>query len=108
MGRSLVNHEANILFESIESAQEYLTLLSEMIRDTRASVEADIGPDSDLDRRTVALRLVSYNLAKLELHLRTSHRILNDLRSLRRLLMRERSAMPTPRKPMSLVSKGAA
>ena len=119
-----MNHEANILFESVESAQEFLTLMLEVIRDTRARVEAyeishpvrlrggsttRIGsPDSDLGRRAVALCLVLSNLDKLELHLRTSHRILNDLRSLRRLLMRERSAMPTRRKPMSLVSKGAA
>ena len=119
-----MNHEANIVFESIESAQEFLTFMSELISSTRASVEAyEIshpvrlragstarigGPDSDLGRRAVALCLVLSNLDKLELHLRTSHRILNDLRSLRRLLMRERSAMPTRRKPMSLVSKGAA
>jgi len=118
-----MNHEANILFESIESAQEFLTLMLEVTRDTGARVEAykmshrlhlragsttRIGHDSDLGRRTVALCLVSSNLAKLEFHLRTGHRVLNDLRSLRRLLTREREAMPAREKPMSLVSKGAA
>jgi len=48
------------------------------------------------------------NLDKLELHLRTGHRVLNDLCLLRRLLMRERAAMPACPKPMSLVSKVAA
>ena len=37
-----------------------------------------------------ALQLVSYNLAKLTLHITTSRRILNDLRTLRRLLLAER------------------
>jgi hypothetical protein len=117
-----MNHEANILFESIESALQFVTLMSEVTRDTRARVEAHkishvrlragstarIGCDSDLARLTVALHLVSYNLDELELHLGTSHRVLNDLRSLRRLLMRERAAMPARPKPMSLVSKEAA
>ena len=118
----LVHHEAD-LFESIESAQEFLTLMLEVTRDTGARVEAyltghrlrlragssaRIGPDSDLARRAVALCLVSSNLAKLEFHLRTGHRVLNDLRSLRRLLMRERAAMPVRPKPASLVSKAAA
>ena len=42
------------------------------------------------DRRKEALLLVSYNLAKLNLHITTSRRILNDLRTLRRLLLAER------------------
>jgi hypothetical protein len=42
------------------------------------------------ERRKEALQIVAYNLAKLSLHMRTSGRILNDLRSLRRLLLAER------------------
>ena len=42
------------------------------------------------DRRKEALQLVAYNLAKLNLHMTTSRRILNDLRTLRRLLLAER------------------
>ena len=42
------------------------------------------------DRRKEALLLVSYNLAKLNLHITSSRRILNDLRTLRRLLLAER------------------
>ena len=36
------------------------------------------------------MQLVSYNLAKLALHMGTSRRILNDLRTLRRLFLQER------------------
>jgi hypothetical protein len=39
-----------------------------------------------------ALQLVSFNLHKLEKHIRKSRRILNDLRILRRLLHQERLA----------------
>jgi hypothetical protein len=46
------------------------------------------------ERRKQALLLVSYNLAKLNLHITTSRRILNDLRSLRRLLLAERNPQP--------------
>jgi len=42
------------------------------------------------DRRKEALLLASYNLAKLNLHIRSGRRILNDLRMLRRLLLSER------------------
>jgi hypothetical protein len=44
------------------------------------------------ERRREALQLVGYNLAKLTLHITTSRRILNDLRTLRRLLLAERQA----------------
>jgi len=35
-----MNHEATILFETVESAQEFLTLMSDVTRDTRARVKA--------------------------------------------------------------------
>jgi hypothetical protein len=37
------------------------------------------------------LRIALYNLEKLELHLNRSNRILNDLRTLRRMLLEERT-----------------
>jgi hypothetical protein len=45
--------------------------------------------------------LVSFNLAKLNLHITSSRRILNDLRSLRRLLLAERSSRPEEEKVAS-------
>jgi hypothetical protein len=87
-----MTYQTEILFESIESAKEYLMLLAEAVRETRQTLEADVSraPDFPLARRVEALRLVSYNLTKLERHVRTSQRILNDLRTLRRLLLQER------------------
>ncbi len=77
-------------FDSVESAHEYVRLLAEAILEARSEIEADIGAASDSDRRVEALRLVQYKLDKLEQHLHNSARLLNDLRTLRRLLLDER------------------
>jgi hypothetical protein len=79
-------------FESIESAQEFLVLLSQTVMEAKADTEADIDAKANGQpgRQVEALRMVSYNLEKLDRHLKVSRRILNDLRTLRRLLHRER------------------
>jgi hypothetical protein len=88
----VVNYEAETPFDSIEGSHEYVAMLAESLNEARRDVEADIAAaDRDgAERRKQALLLVSYNLAKLHLHITTSRRILNDLRSLRRLLLAER------------------
>ena len=73
-------------------------MLAEAVEEARRDVEEEVSTaDRDrADRRKEALLLVSYNLAKLNLHITGSRRILNDLRTLRRLLLAERgSAMPS-------------
>lgn len=79
-------------FDSIESSHEYVAMLAEAVEEARRDVEEEISAaDRDhADRRKEALLLVSYNLAKLNLHITNSRRILNDLRTLRRLLLAER------------------
>ena len=79
-------------FDSVESAQEYLRLLAEAVAEAKRDVEADLTSEanSKFPRRVEALRLVGYNLEKLGQHLKASHRMLNDLRTLRRLLLEER------------------
>ena len=85
-------------FDSIEGSQEYVSLLAEAIEEARKDVDADIAEAlaEGAERRTEALQLVSYNLAKLSLHITTSRRILNDLRTLRRLLLAERQSSAEP------------
>ena len=80
-------------FDSIENAQEYVRLLLETIGEARTDIAADLAAASEAksDRRLEALRLVHYKLEKLEQHLHSSSRALNDLRSLRRLLFEERT-----------------
>lgn len=85
------NHEDNP-FDSIESAQEFMALLSASIEDARNGVAEDREQaESEHDgRRVEALDLALYKLKLLDAHVHKSSRILNDLRSIRRLLSSER------------------
>lgn len=87
-----MSYESGTPFDSIESAQQFVDLLAEAVEEARQEVEADVAvaAGAEAERRKQALQLVSYNLAKLSVHLTTSRRILNDLRNLRRLLLQER------------------
>ena len=79
-------------FDNIESAQQYVELMIEAIEESKRDVDADIAraESNRLERQKRDLQLVSNNLVKLSQHMTTSLRILNDLRTLRRLLLEER------------------
>ena len=80
-------------FESIESAQEFMELLLATIGETVTDVEQD-RHDAAVEneaRRIEALDLALYKLKLLDGHVQKSKRILNDLRTLRRLLFSERT-----------------
>ena|SRR2546423_12621316 len=83
-----------IHFESIENAQQYIRLLEETVAETKHDIDPEIKLASDQMsyRHVQALRMVEYNLEKLQRYLSMSGRALNDLRSLRRLLLEERPA----------------
>jgi hypothetical protein len=88
-----MSYRSETPFDNIESSHEYVTLLAEAIAVALAEVEADIadaGADG-ADRRKEALQLVLFNMSKLKTHMTSSRRILNDLRTLRRLLLEERT-----------------
>jgi|SRR5579872_646135 hypothetical protein len=86
MKESLMQNE----FESLESAHDFVVLLAESVAEAKRELEADVQREPDLSRRQDALRIALYSLRKLELHVSRTSRILNDLRSLRRLLFEER------------------
>ena len=87
-----MNYENETPFDSVESAHEYLRLLSETLLEAKGDIEGDLAAeaDSQTQRRLEALRLVLYKLDKLEQHIKAGRRVLNDLRTLRRLLLQER------------------
>ena len=87
-----MSYKAETPFDSIEGSHEYVRMLAEAVDEARRDVEEEVASaEKDrADRRKEALLLVSYNLAKLNLHITSSRRILNDLRTLRRLLLAER------------------
>ncbi len=79
-------------FETLESAYDFVALLAETVSEAKRELEGDVQRESasDHSRRLDALRVALYSLDKLELHVNRSQRILNDLRTLRRLLFEER------------------
>jgi hypothetical protein len=79
-------------FDNIESAQQFVELLIEAIEESKRDVDADStqGGNNRSERQKEALQLVSKILAKLSDHMTASRRILNDLRTLRRMLLEER------------------
>lgn len=85
--------EATRPFDSIESAHEFVDLLEESIEEAVLEVKDHIQTaktDGD-ERRSEALTLAIYKMGQLSTHMRKSRRILNDLRTIRRLLFQERT-----------------
>jgi len=76
-------------FETLESAHDFVALLSETVAEAKRELENDVQRES-ASRRLDALRIALYGLEKLEVHVSRTSRILNDLRTLRRLLFDER------------------
>jgi hypothetical protein len=79
-------------FDSIEDSLEYIGLLRDAIETSKRSVEAQAvaAQAEGAPRRLEAIQLVAYKLDRLAWHIDGSRRILNDLRTLRRLLLGER------------------
>ncbi len=88
-------------FASVEDAHEYLTLLVQTIFETRVEIEEDVQRESNghSSRRTDAMKLAVYTLTRLEFHMGRSRRLLNDLRTLRRLLFEERTLTALTQRP---------
>lgn len=91
-----VSYRSETPFDSIEGSYEYVELLAAEIEAARKEIDEEVSLASSegAERRTKALQLVAYNLMKLGMHVTTSKRILNDLRTLRRLLLAERVGEP--------------
>ena len=88
-------------FASIEDTREFLTLLAQTIFETKLEIEADVQRESDgnFSRRKDALNLALYTLTRLEFHMIRSRRLLNDLRTLRRLMFEERTVTALSQRP---------
>ena len=88
-------------FESIEGAYEYVSLLAEAALEARHDIaqERATARTDGAGRREQALQLAAYKLSQLGVHLNSSRRLLNDLRTLRRLLAGEREGAAEPAHP---------
>ena len=87
-----MTQESSSPFESLEGAHDYLSLLREALEEAQASIldDAEVAQKHGATRRLDALRLVDHKLDRLRQHLLASLVLLNDLRTLRRLLLAER------------------
>ena len=86
-------------FGSIESAYEFMGLLREALDEAYEQIQDDTDAarqTKEAERRVQALRLVDAKLNQLRNHVLASLVILNDLRTLRRLLLGERAAEGSP------------
>ena len=78
-------------FNTIESAQEFLALLSEAVDEAleEARAEHRACTENELARRAEAWQLVTYTLTRLSSQVTSSRRLMNDLRTLRNVLERK-------------------
>jgi hypothetical protein len=79
-------------FESIESTHEYIGLILDAAAEAKKSILEEIDRHRDSSRRQDALQVTLYKLEQLCRRLLEVRRLLNDLRTLRRVLQGERSA----------------
>jgi len=81
-------------FGSIEGSYRYIAMLAEAIEEAQSDIDVEISLAiaEQASRRKEALQLVAFNLNKLNAHITASSRILNDLRTLQRLLLEEPEA----------------
>ncbi len=82
---------ANV-FDSIESAHEYIGMLREALDEAQDTIDLEIAcaADGPPSRHMDALRIVDFKLKGLRQHLVSTGLLLNDLRTLRRYLFEER------------------
>ena len=83
-------------FDTLDSAHDYLRLLQEQITEVNAEIDADVrrAEEAAATRSLDALRLVTYKLHQLEVHVTASRGLLNDLKLLRRVLLGETGRAP--------------
>ena len=88
-----MSHKRDSPFETLESAHQFVSLLREAVDEACASIldETERAQETEgAERRLQALRLVDYKLKCLRQNVLSSLVLLNDLRTLRRLLLGER------------------
>jgi hypothetical protein len=79
-------------FDSIESAHDFMHVLAETILDAMKEVKSEhqAALAEDDKRRAQAIELAMFKLKLLSCHVTKSRRLLNDLRTIRRLILNER------------------
>ena len=81
-------------FDSIESAYDFMNILAETILDAMKDLRSDhaVAVKGGQERTAKALELALYKTKTLNCYVAKSRRALNDLRTIRRLILNERMA----------------
>jgi hypothetical protein len=79
-------------FDSIESAQDFMKVLADTILDSMTDLNRDrqVAIEDGQERQAQAIELAIFKLKTLNCHVHKSRIILNDLRTVRRLILNER------------------
>ena len=79
-------------FDSIESVQDFMKILADTVLDSLKDLNRDreVANRDGEDRRAQAIQLAQYKLKVLGRHIHKSRLALNDLRTIRRLILNER------------------
>ena len=88
-----MTHQCDSPFETLESAYSFVSLLREAVDDAYGSILDETAlaqATPGAERRLDALRVVDHKLNSLRQNVLASLILLNDLRTLRRLLLGER------------------
>ncbi len=87
--------ESEVPFDSIESAHDFMNVLAEMVLEAMKDLNAErqAALNNGETRRVDAIDIAQYKLKMLCCYVHKSRRILNDLRTLRRLILEERSSV---------------
>ncbi len=84
-------------FDSIESAHDFMTILAETVLDAMKDLHRDhqIALRDGETRRAQAIELAIFKAKSLNCYVHKSRRTLNDLRTIRRLILSERATQET-------------
>ncbi len=88
----ITTDEAEQCFDSIESAQDFMKVLADTVLDAMKELNQDqqAALQEGQPRRAQAIELAIFKLKTLGCHVHKSRIILNDLRTVRRLILNER------------------
>jgi len=94
-GQAMLTNDLEQCFDSIESVQDFMKILADTVLDCMKELSNDreIAIQDGEERRAQAIKLAQYKLKLLGCYVHKSRLALNDLRTIRRLILNERQVV---------------
>ncbi len=91
----MLTNDLEQCFDSIESVQDFMKILADTVLDCMKELSNDreIAIQDGEERRAQAIKLAQYKLKMLGCYVHKSRLALNDLRTIRRLILNERQVV---------------